>query len=711
QQITLGQIDLATDVTGTLPVGKGGTGTATAFTTGSIVFAGTSGVYTQDNAKFFWDDTNDYLGLGTNTPSYALHVAASKDAYLGYLNNSNTGSSAGGLYIRSDGTGNLLNLNYSGSDVFTVSGSQAAFNVPAQFNASGDVSIAYDINFSNQTSSYVKSLAPLYIEAGENYESNNLTLRTYNNGNIVIDNATNGTIATFKGTGNVGIGTTSPNQALEVNGRIRMNTWTADGTTAVYYNSSTGDIGIQSSDERLKKNITPINNALEIINGFSGYTFNWKNQDNTDPKTVGVIAQEVQQVMPELTYSFVGEDGQIYFGVHYDKIAPVLLQGIKEQGSIINTNKAQSDTQYNTLNSKYDQLAASTTTSAGSTGSIQLDFADLKNSLILDANTSVNMDANSADLDFDSGTLHISHNGFVGFNTTSPARRIDVADAVNPQIRITQLNNINYAELRVDGTGNLTINTTGTDIYFGNKNIKTQGNLTIAGYFRLDSGKIVNKNLQTIISFTDDGKIDQFADFTGDARRPRTINLVPEYPGSVKTSFYGLDTDTLNNGDLITDIEGSDGGFRNYYKWTSNQFDKNYKTLALRIELPSEFDSWDENDNEERYAISIDYKTTNDNINDNSFDVYIFNPEQSSNTEVYKIIDNASENISTVPNTVETEWSTMTIKLSDLVKTDTDTTPKWGGPSETGIIYIRMGASSSGAVQLGEIKLNYLSKW
>jgi hypothetical protein len=55
--------------TGTLAVSRGGTGTGTTFTTGSVIFAGASGVYSQDNAEFFWDDTNNKLGIGTATPN------------------------------------------------------------------------------------------------------------------------------------------------------------------------------------------------------------------------------------------------------------------------------------------------------------------------------------------------------------------------------------------------------------------------------------------------------------------------------------------------------------------------------------------------------------------------------------------------------------------------------------------------------------------
>ena len=70
------QISLTAGVTGTLPVGNGGTGTSTAFTTGSIVFAGASGVYSQNNAKYFWDNTNFRLGLNTASPTTTLTVVS-----------------------------------------------------------------------------------------------------------------------------------------------------------------------------------------------------------------------------------------------------------------------------------------------------------------------------------------------------------------------------------------------------------------------------------------------------------------------------------------------------------------------------------------------------------------------------------------------------------------------------------------------------------
>ena len=67
-------IDLTSKVTNVLPVSNGGSGTASIFTQGSMVFAGASGNYSQDNAHIYYDSTNNRLGVGTNSPQQTLHV-------------------------------------------------------------------------------------------------------------------------------------------------------------------------------------------------------------------------------------------------------------------------------------------------------------------------------------------------------------------------------------------------------------------------------------------------------------------------------------------------------------------------------------------------------------------------------------------------------------------------------------------------------------
>jgi hypothetical protein len=78
-----------------------------------------------------------------------------------------------------------------------------------------------------------------------------------------------------------------------------------------------------TSDITLKDNIQILENPLNKINQLSGYTFNWKK--NNRP-AVGIMAQEVEQVFPEMVTT--GVDG--YKRVNYDALVPVLIEAVKE---------------------------------------------------------------------------------------------------------------------------------------------------------------------------------------------------------------------------------------------------------------------------------------------------------------------------------------------------------------------------------------------
>lgn len=64
-----------------VPTSSGGTGSVGPWTTGSVFFVGNTGNFAQDNSKFFWDDGNLRLGLGTNAPSSNLHTKGSGNVY------------------------------------------------------------------------------------------------------------------------------------------------------------------------------------------------------------------------------------------------------------------------------------------------------------------------------------------------------------------------------------------------------------------------------------------------------------------------------------------------------------------------------------------------------------------------------------------------------------------------------------------------------
>ena len=129
---TLTGVDLTSQVTGTLPVGNGGTGTATAFTAGSVVFAGASGVYSQDNANFFWDDTNNKLGIGNTNPGYAVDVSSSDtSAGIGYafrLRSNATAAAASVQFTDSGATAQngVIGVNDSGEMKLQADGGSSA---------------------------------------------------------------------------------------------------------------------------------------------------------------------------------------------------------------------------------------------------------------------------------------------------------------------------------------------------------------------------------------------------------------------------------------------------------------------------------------------------------------------------------------------------------------------------------------------------------
>lgn len=89
---------------GILNVANGGTGTSTAFTQGSIIFAGASGVYSQDNANLNWDDTNNTLGVGRiaspNSRVVAKGGTTGNGSFQFYSENS---ASVGCFGVRDDG--------------------------------------------------------------------------------------------------------------------------------------------------------------------------------------------------------------------------------------------------------------------------------------------------------------------------------------------------------------------------------------------------------------------------------------------------------------------------------------------------------------------------------------------------------------------------------------------------------------------------------
>ena len=125
------------------------------------------------------------------------------------------------------------------------------------------------------------------------------------------------------------------NACLGVNGSSTSSSYGLYVTGAIY---ATGDI-VGSSDERLKKNINTIECGLDKVLRMRGVTYEWKdkeatgldenksNNTNTTPVRMGVIAQEILDIVPE---AVVYDKENDRYGVEYGHLTGLLIEAIKD---------------------------------------------------------------------------------------------------------------------------------------------------------------------------------------------------------------------------------------------------------------------------------------------------------------------------------------------------------------------------------------------
>lgn len=143
------------------PVGTAAIGnTVTSGTAGSVLFLGAAGVFAQDNTNFFFDDSNDRLGIGTTAPSYPIHARSATGTYQLALEDPTQGS------VSSMGMAFLIGGSVNGSIIFdnTLSGTAPIGSSGLRFNSSGTdmmtLQNARGVVISTQVTS---SLSSLYI--------------------------------------------------------------------------------------------------------------------------------------------------------------------------------------------------------------------------------------------------------------------------------------------------------------------------------------------------------------------------------------------------------------------------------------------------------------------------------------------------------------------------------------------------------------------
>lgn len=102
-------------------------------------------------------------------------------------------------------------------------------------------------------------------------------------------------------------------------------------------------VGFQTSDRRLKSNITDIDNASELLSQLKPKTYSFRTKDFPEltlpeETQIGLIAQDVEEVLPNLVkqanYNVDGNEVE-FMAINYSAIIPLLIAGYQEQSRII----------------------------------------------------------------------------------------------------------------------------------------------------------------------------------------------------------------------------------------------------------------------------------------------------------------------------------------------------------------------------------------
>lgn len=208
---------------------------------------------------------------------------------------------------------------HNGDSSITAS---ADFRAPIFYDTTNT---AYYWNFASSAVSNIDTQITgfAYFLSNRNTTSNSPPLQCYSN------DAAQGAIMSFHRSGIYAI-----NMGLDSDNIFRIAGWSA--ATNAFQMDGSGNLTMLGnvtaySDVRKKKDITTIENALDMVTRMRGVRFR---RIDTDQLGVGVIAQEMLEVLPEVVQQGIGDDDTM--SVAYGNIVGVLIEAIKEQQAHIN---------------------------------------------------------------------------------------------------------------------------------------------------------------------------------------------------------------------------------------------------------------------------------------------------------------------------------------------------------------------------------------
>ena len=292
---------------------------------------------TTANAAFYPIFVNNNSGALVNYVNTSLSFNPSTNTLTaGQFVPTSTTIPTNGLFLPGSGiiglsTGSSERLRIDGSGNLGINTTSPSYKIDV--NGAGRIQNGLAINGSFSSQSAV------FIQTSNGYGGTNYAgMVTYTN--------TNGSA-------------TNPNKYLRIN-PIGGLEWVNSSYSVIIMTltdtgalSVSGDVVASASDSRLKENVVVISNALTKVNSIRGVMFDWTSKsfelgfEPTNLHDVGVIAQEIQNVLPEavklapfdkdVNDSSKSKSGENYLTVQYEKLVPLLIESIKELSAKVAT--------------------------------------------------------------------------------------------------------------------------------------------------------------------------------------------------------------------------------------------------------------------------------------------------------------------------------------------------------------------------------------
>jgi len=341
-----------------------------------------------DSGTLFVDESADRVGIGTSSPNVQLHLqdGASEDVSGSTIrmdlsginpyweiqarNGVNAANRKLHFYTNSSGSNEVLTLTQAGNvgigttspttklevegnitdnidfirvqdpnyDGFFTIGSNTAGGFYGQLEGSTDgydsFGAMYRGSLDDSRDVYVSGRA---VTTFQSVEYTDLATRT---GPSALENANafdftnyNVSLMMIEADGDVGIGTSSPSEKLEVNGKVKIGDLTGTGGNAVYENG--GVLGV-ASDSRFKSYIGDIDNGIQKVLDLRPKYF--VDNRNSTFQQLGFYAQEVKSIINEASYPIGNTD---YLGINDRAIIAVTVKAIQEQQAIIESQATE----------------------------------------------------------------------------------------------------------------------------------------------------------------------------------------------------------------------------------------------------------------------------------------------------------------------------------------------------------------------------------